>query len=347
MRRLCHVAGVADPARAYRSSLRDLLGPAAQRPLVAAPPSPSAVSDDHTPAEFSLAMPGSGPPSVRVLADPGCTASGLAAGGRVGREALERLARRWGFSTGPLRRIEDLFFPAAPEGTFALWCAMELRQREGPGFKAYVDPAAQGPGRSAQVVEEALARLGYGRAWPALRRHAAARFPDADRFAFFAVDLGFWTAPRVKVYVAHHGFGSDEVRRFASLLPDGAPQQVADFCRVVGGTDRFDRHPLVSCFSFTADDPHAPGGYALHVPVRDYAPDDRVARDRAMAVILRLGIAPGFLDRALAAMTSRRLSDGVGLISYLSLTQEGRRQPRVTAYLSPEAYQVGRPRHAS
>ncbi|MYS84970.1 prenyltransferase [Streptomyces sp. SID5474] len=339
--RLCRVAAVTDPEGRYRDSLTELLGVGADRPL-SAPAPPSCISDDHTPAEFSLTFPGGDRPRVRVLTEPGCGAATLAENGRVGRSALRRTARRWGFSVEPLRRVETLFFPAAPRGTFALWCAMELRTAPGgPGFKAYVDPAAHGPEHAAEVVEEALARFGHARAWPLLREHVAARYPDDDRFAFLALDLGSWATPRVKVYVAHHRFDLDGVRRVAGSFSDRCARRAVEFCRIAGGTHRFDRRPPVSCLSFVGRNACGPAGYTLHLPVRDYAANDDHARDRAASLLRRHGLPTTSLDRALGAMTRRRPVDGVGLVSYLSLVQAAGRPSRVTIYLSPEAYRVG------
>lgn len=345
--RLCRAAGVPDPVGAFGASLRELLGEAARLPLTEPPPSPSLVSDDHTPAELSLSLPWSRPPSVRVLADPGCTAGTLAEAGRASWASVERLAGIWGFSMEPLRRIADLFLPDVPRGDFGLWCAMELRPHGDPGFKVYVDPAAHGSDRAADVVEEALTRLGHAGAWPKLRQRAAARYPEEDRFAFFAVDLGAWDVPRVKVYVAHRRFSVGQVLDVAGLVPGPHRRALRDFCRIAGGGDRFDRRPLVSCFSCTGADLSGPTGYTLHLPVRDYVSDDAVARARAVAVLRRYGMGPALLDGALAAVTRRRPADGVGLISYLSLVRQSRGTSRVTVYLSPEAYRVFPPRAAT
>ncbi|MFF7731448.1 tryptophan dimethylallyltransferase family protein [Streptomyces sp. NPDC007984] len=348
MRRMCGAAGFAargDGSARALSDLLDLLGPAAGRPLAAGPPSRSFVCDDHSPVEFSLAFSAGSPVSLRLLVEPGCSAGTLEENGRLGREALEALAARRDFSTEPVRRVEDLFFPSVMDGSFALWCAMDLRQDLPVGIKVYVDPQAGGRERSAQVTEEALNRFGFGRAWPALRDRAMPRGPDKDEILFFALDLGRWHTPRVKVYVAHHGSTAAEAHSVSRLLPGEAAERAGEFCRVVaGGPGRFVHRPLVSCLSYTERDRAHPSGCTVHVPVRDHAPDDEVARDRAVAVLRRHGMDPGVLDPAWAAMTSRRPCDGVGLITYVSLAQSTWQPPRVNVYFSPEAYAVRPPR---
>ncbi|GAA2549029.1 DMATS family aromatic prenyltransferase [Streptomyces levis] len=352
VRRLCEAAGLAVPTDGSALpllDLLDLLGPAAHRPLGAGPPSPSFVCDDHSPAELSLALGAATPVAVRLLVEPGCTATTLEENGRIGRRALAALAARRGFSTEPVRRVEDLFFPPVMHGSFALWCAME--QRPGPnspaGVKVYVDPRAHGRERSGEVAEEALARFGFARAWPALRERATRRGPGRDEILFFALDLGDWHIPRVKVYVAHHDVTAPQAQDVARLLPGEAADRVREFCRAVGGDPgRFAHRPLVSCLSYTGRDLERPGGHTLHVPVRDYAPHDGVARDRATAALRRLGTDAGVVDRALAAMTSRQPADGVGLITYVSLVQSTWQPPRVNVYFSPEAYAARPPRTA-
>ncbi|MGW0291850.1 tryptophan dimethylallyltransferase family protein [Streptomyces tuirus] len=347
-RRMCGAAGfAADGSGRALTDLLDLLGPAAHRPLAAGPPSRSFVCDDHSPVEFSLAFSAGSPVALRLLVEPGCSATTLEENGRLGRQALEALAARRGFSTDPVRRVEDLFFPPAMDGRFALWCAMDLRPDRPAGVKVYVNPQAHGRARSAQVTQEALNRFGFGGAWPALRERALPRGPDRDEILFFALDLGSWHTPRVKVYVAHHDITAAEAHAVARLLPGEPAQRVGEFCRVVAGDPgRFDHRPLVSCLSYTARDGTHPSGYTVHVPVRDYAPDDEVARDRATAVLRGYGMDPGAVGSACAAMTSRRPRDGVGLIAYVSLVQSTWQPPRVNVYFSPEAYAV-RPRRAA
>ncbi|WMD06483.1 MULTISPECIES: tryptophan dimethylallyltransferase family protein [unclassified Streptomyces] len=348
MRRMCGAAGFAgrgdDSARAL-SELLDLLGPATHRPLEAGPPSQSFVCDDHSPVEFSLAFSAGSPVSLRLLVEPGWSATTLEENGRLGRQALETLAVRRGFSTEPVRRVEDLFFPPVMNGRFALWCAMDLRQGLPAGIKVYVNPQAHGRERAARVAEEALERLGFGGAWPMLRERAVPRGPDRDEILFFALDLGSWHTPRVKVYVAHHDITAAQAHTMSRLLPGEPAERVDEFCRLIaGGPGHFTYRPLVSCLSYTERDRTHPSGYTVHVPVRAHAPDDEVARDRATAVLRRYGMDPGAVDSAWAAMTPRHPRDGVGLIAYVSLAQSTWQPPRVNVYFSPEAYAVRPPR---
>ena len=339
MAELCEAAGTAGDAA--RSLLDTALGPLTRVPLLDPPPARCFLSDDHTPAELSLAFTPGAPPVPRVALEPGFT-DDMARSGRIGLRAAQRLADRGVLSYARLHMLSDLFFPAAPHGPFALWLALEFPDG-GPRAKVYLNPAAHGPGRSADTVAEALARLGYGDAFPALRRCA----DRSGGFLFFALDLGDWTAPRVKVYLAHRDFSAAEAADVSRAAPGDHPGRVAEFVDLIAAERRLRRRPLVSCFSFTRACPDRPSGYSLHVPVRDYVEDDRQARDRAMAALRRYGIDGRPLDRALAGMTSRPLDDGVGLIAYVTLAHAGPCPPRVTVYLSSEAYQVRPPRRSA
>jgi hypothetical protein len=77
--------------------------------------------------------------------------------------------------------------------------------------------------------------------------------------------------------------------------------------------------------------------------VRDYARHDGEALARATALLDRHGIDAAPLRQALSAVTARRLEDGVGLIAYLSVAHQGGRPPRVSVYVSSEAYRVRPP----
>ncbi|WP_329113624.1 tryptophan dimethylallyltransferase family protein [Streptomyces sp. NBC_01353] len=330
----------------YARTLLMVLGPVAERPLALPAPDDSLLSDDHTPVEYSLAFVPNEDPTLRVLLEPGCGADSLAENGRTGLRVVRDMARRWGFDTKRLDELEDLFFPPNPQGPLALWCALELVPGGIPRMKVYLNPAASGQERSAATVREALRRLGHRKAFTAL--------PEGDRHLFFALDLGDWEEPRVKVYLAHHNLSAPEAAGLSRV--DGGPgrTEITGFFRMAAGHDtgiegtdghevRLDRRPVQSCHAFTETATGRPSGFTLYIPVRDYARHDGEALDRAVAVLGRHGIDPGPLRRSLSAVTSRRLRDGVGLIAYLGLAHQQGRPPRVTAYISSEAYAVRPP----
>ncbi|MFF3314636.1 tryptophan dimethylallyltransferase family protein [Streptomyces sp. NPDC003035] len=338
----------------YARTLLTVLGPVAERRLDLPPPDRSFLSDDHTPVEFSLAFVPNADPTLRVLLEPGCGADSLRENGLVGLRVVREMARRWGFDTKRLDELEDLFFPPAPQGPLALWCALELLPGGIPRMKVYLNPAASGQERSAATVREALQRLGHQQAFTAL--------PEGDRHLFFALDLGDWEEPRVKVYLAHHDLSATEAADLSRLDGGSGQPEITTFFRMAAGHDaetgvetgveagagagqgpRVDRRPVQSCHAFTETASGRPSGFTLYIPIRDYARDDGEALDRAVAVLDRHGMDSAPLIRSLSAVTSRRLRDGVGLIAYLGLAHQQGRPPRVTAYISSEAYAVRPP----
>jgi DMATS type aromatic prenyltransferase len=341
--RLCEVAGLSGAdAAGYARTLTETLGPAAQRSLALPPPALSFLSDDHTPVEFSLSFAADKAPTLRVLLEPWTGDGDLEESGRAGLRAVRRLARRWDFSTDRLDELEDLFFPPSPQGPLALWCALELRAGGVPKVKVYLNPAASGPARSAGTVREALRRLGH--------RQAFAALPETDRHLFFALDLGDWEEPRVKVYTAHHAPSTAQAGGLSRMAGGPAPAEVEAFFREATGIGDggdapdplLDRRPVQTCHAFTETATGLPSGFTLYVPVRDYVRHDREALDRAVALLRRYGVDPAQLEESLAAATSRRLEEGTGLIAYLALAHQRNRQPRVMAYISSEGY-GGRP----
>ncbi|WP_143532186.1 hypothetical protein [Saccharothrix sp. ALI-22-I] len=257
----------------------------------------------------------------------------------VGRRVLRGLAERYGFDLRRFALVEYLFLPDRPQRTFGLWCAVVLTAHGGPLFKVYFDLGAQGVGRAPELVEEGLARLGFRRAC----RLVGDAMADEGRPMYFALDLGQWSRLRVKVYFAHGGGGPEDAARAADAVPGIVGGAVEEFCRTVAGAGPFTARPLVSCYSLVDTGRERPGGYTVHVPVRDYVEHDGQARARAVAAMRRQGHDPAVLDRALAAVTGRRLDAGVGLISYLSQVFTPHAQ-RLTAYLSAEANRVRPPR---
>ncbi|MDO0915331.1 tryptophan dimethylallyltransferase family protein [Streptomyces sp. DT2A-34] len=346
--RLGSVAGLpAAESALYAHVVLESLGDVPGRSLALPAPSPSFISDDHTPVEFSLSFRPDAPPGLRVLVEPGCGAGDMADNGRQGLAAIRDMARRWDFSTAQLDRLEDLFLPSSPQGPLALWYALELRPGGVPGVKIYLSPDAAGPQRAAATVREALHRLGHRQAFTAL--------PDTTGYPFLALDLGAWETPRVKVYTAHPHLAASEAYALSRAQPGPARADVEAFFHLAaegrlptrtGGrsTVRLARRPALTCHSFTDTATGRPSGFTLHIPVRDYVNDDEEALARATAALTHFGMDPSVLRRALAALTTRQLSDGVGLIAYLALACERDRGSRVTTYLSSEAYSVRPPK---
>lgn len=339
--RLSGIAGI-DPA-APQHLMSDLLGSSGSRPVSEPPAWPSAIADDHTPVEFSLAYGHGQPPALRILAEaigsPPSVPNNLAATSQF----LGRQAQRLGLSLSRLAAVQDLFTADEPYGDFVMWCSLVFRRGRRPELKAYLNPEVKGVAQAPRLVSDALARLGLGRSWQATLARAVrpGQLGVADRLSFFALDLHDGPDSRVKVYLTHHNAHIQDVVRAAGLVDGVDPARLSEFCQVAGGVVRFERRPLVASYTFGAGSDE-PVGYSCYLPIRSYVQDDQEARDRVVALLAPFGYDAADIDRAVSAVARRPLRAGVGLIAHVSL-RLGRPHPGVTVYLSAEAYRVSPP----
>lgn len=340
--RLSKIAGI-DPATPLQLT-SDLLGSGGSRPVSEPPAWPSAIADDHTPVEYSLAYGQGRPPALRILAEaigsPPSVRNNVAATHRF----LGRQTQRLGLSVSRLAAVQELFTDDEPHGDFVTWCSLVFRGGRRPELKAYLNPEVKGVAQAPALVSKALDRLGMGRSVQAMLDRAVrpGQLGVADRLTFFALDLHDEPDTRVKVYFTHFNAEVGDVVRAASLVEGVDLARLSEFCEVAGGTVRFERRPLVASYTIGvgSDDPV---GYSCYVPIRSYVHDDQEARDRVVALLAPYGYDAAEIDRAVSAVTRRPLRAGVGLIAHVSL-RLGRPHPGVTVYLSAEAYGVSPPR---
>jgi hypothetical protein len=341
LRNLCAAIGLPDAEEAV-SVLTLLLGDLGDRALAAPPLWASHVSDDLTPVEFSIALDEDGSPALRMLVEPIADGSGVHANNRVALRVLDALAERFGLSLDQFRKIWGLFVQDEPCGRFGIWYSVIFRRNAAPDFKVYFNPAALGEERAPALVSEALSRLGFEEAYGLVSGRAANR-EGLDRFTFFALDLHTRPQSRVKVYVSHHDAGLPVVERAAAGMPGVALARVRDFYSVIAGDRLLTGLPALSSYSFIGANASVPNNYSLYMPIRDLVSDDRSALERILLLMEAHDMDPALLHRALDAVTSRRLDDGVGLLAYVSL-RLGSAQSGITVYLSSEAYAVMPPR---
>ncbi|KAA9149191.1 tryptophan dimethylallyltransferase [Amycolatopsis acidicola] len=339
---LCRVAGFA-PGEVPEALLAHLLGSVAAQRLSDKPRYLSDVADDGSPVEFSLAFDDSGEQAVRILGETYAENPGLASNAAAGLRVFRELARSLGCPLDRLEAVRDLFLPAEPEGLFSLWYSLILRPGGRPKLKVYLNPAARGEDRDRELVREGLRRLGLADAYETVEAHALRR-GERDRFSFFALDLDESPLSRVKLYVSHDSATAADAEHAAAAVSSVDSLQVRRFCHAIGGTEGpFAGRPLVSSYSFVEADPGVPGNYSLYLPVRDYVPDDSVARERVLDHLRDSDLDHTKLDSALRAMSARPLDEGVGLIAHVSL-RLGDFGTGMTVYLSSEAYEVTAPR---
>lgn len=304
------------------------------RPAQRPPLWPSDITDDHSPFEFSLALDGDRA-ELRFLIEVQGEEPSLDSNWAAGLAMNRQLADEHDIELSRLAAIEDLFAPTPACPRFSLWHAVSLRPGAPPVFKVYLNPQARGRASARVTVEEALRRLGFA--------SAIAQLPPAGERVeppYFSLDLTARREARVKVYTAHLDATSAEVDAALATARWWRPGVAAAFCEALGGSRRFTSNPVLTCLSFVAG--HAtPTEGTVHFPVRAYAADDEVVRQRVMRTIHPAGAA--HYQRALAAFARRSLDQGRGMQTYVSLRLHDGRE-HLTVYLAPEVYQVGAPR---
>lgn len=295
----------------------------------------SEITDDHTPFEFSVALEDD-KPEVRFLIEAQNEPTTLQSSWEDGLALNERLHREFGVPLERFNRVKELFEPRNPEARFSLWHAFGLKAGGEPGVKAYLNPKAQGDARAHELVEEALARLGFANAWRFISE-VAMRRGAKDELIYFSLDLSAHRAARIKVYISHQDATAEDIEFLMSHAKEYVPGEAYSFYeRLQGAEARFSMHRSTqTCLSFTSDDDARPSGVQLYVPIRCYAEHDEDAM-RRIGSVLEHG-RHTVLEKAVHALAQRPLDAGVGLIQWAAMRRAGGKA-RMTFYLATEAY---------
>ena len=230
-----------------------------------------------------------------------------------------------------LKAIEHLFAPTDPRAKFSIWHAVSLRADTAPEFKIYLNPQAQGRGSSGNIVARTLSLLGFPNAVvPRSER-------SLDEIKYISLDMSNRPDARIKLYAAHHDATVSDIE--AALRPASyyVRGEATDFCLHMAGQEGpYTELPVQTCLAYAANREEPLMG-TVHFPVRSYAPNDEIVRDR---ILEYLGEPTAQLYRkALESFSNRPLNEGVGMQTYASLRQqEG--GSRMTVYLSPELYSI-------
>ncbi|HRI50148.1 MAG TPA: tryptophan dimethylallyltransferase family protein [Pseudomonadota bacterium] len=303
------------------------------RRVHAGPPQRSDITDDHTPFEFSIAIDG-GAPELRFLVEVQGDQPSLAAHWTAAAAINRGLAADFGAELERLRAVAELFAPTAHTPRFALWHAVCLTPGAPPSFKVYLNPQARGVRESAALVKAALTRLGFGAAF--------AQLPvckGRDSYIYFSLDLSGQKEARVKIYTAHHDALSTDIEAAVAGAEGHVAGQAREFCVAMAQTPGpYALRPVLTCLSFVQG--RARPSYAtVHFPVRAYADDDQVIKDRVLRYLGPQGAAP--YTRALAAFARRPLAAGIGMQTYVSL-RINKGIKRLTVYLAAELFTAER-----
>jgi DMATS type aromatic prenyltransferase len=303
---------------------------------------PSDVSDDGSPFEFSIALD---PDKVelRVLVEAQGKAPNLQSNWQAGLELNQYLATHYNVSLDRFAHIADLFVPTNTDAKFSMWHSACFYPDKPSAFKLYLNPQSQHKSRSAAIVEESLVRLGFTHAWPTLAETAAQRGPDKDEFVYFSLDLAAHTHARVKVYLRHHDATPAELESALSAARNYVPGDAIEFCQAMAPDQTsFSAKPAISAFSWVESDNAMPSSSTLHIPISNYAIDDRAVCDRLDLYFIEHGLPVSTYQAAIRSSSTRPLETGIGMHSYTALRRE-QQQRRVTLYLNPEVNGVRHP----
>lgn len=342
--RLCTVAGLS-PADAV-ADLGALLEPIGDRSLGEAPVWPTDVADDHTPVEFSLACEPGKAPTVRVLAEAIAAQPSRASNLHTSLRLVDRFAENRQLRLDRFHQIRPLFLDEEPGHDFAMWFSLVYKHQVQPEVKIYFNPDARGREDAPDRVAQALQRLQLDGAYRTMLDNGVrpGELNHRDRFTFFALDLHSRPHSRVKIYLTHRDAEGHDLACAAGAVPGADLTALHDFLNLTGCDRTLSGRPALSGYTFVRGDTDRPSTYSLYLPIRDYVNDDEQARDIAARVLDHFGMDHSVLDRALAAVASRPLADGRGMIAHLSLRLNQFGIPGVTVYLSSEAYEVLAPR---
>jgi pyrroloquinoline quinone (PQQ) biosynthesis protein C len=307
----------------------------------------SDVTDDHSPYEFSLAL-GGGSPEVRLLIEAQGEPPSLRSNWAAGIHLTEQIAREYQLPLDRFRRVQELLSPS-DTSRLGIWHSVCFWADRPPEFKLYLDAQALGRWRAPARVDEALAALGISGAWTVLSQ-VARRGPQLDEFKYLSLDLSRESRARVKVYVRHHDALIEDLEAITGDAGFMDPGMASEFCRAILIHDGpYQARPIFSCTSFV-EQPKGKGAKngatwnaaarTLYLPIGGYVAHDAMARARISEYLKRHDLGADIYHDALKSFAERRLEEGVGLHSYVSLRREPKGGRRVTTYLSPEAFQT-------
>ncbi len=339
---LLDVCADRNEAAQFQRVFRQLISPWGDRPLGDGLLRPSSISDDQSPFEFSIGM-SRRPIEVQVYVEPQADPPGLAGNTRLGRALLNTLAASLDASLDRLEAVEDLFFPAAAHEPFGLWIGASWARGRVIELKAYLNPQAQGPAQTADLMREAARRWGFERQWKTLERAAFCRLSDRTEPSIVSLDLSAHSSARVKVYLRCKDASLPELDELAAIAADYHPGDADRFYPVVAGHSGpfLDRAPHLE-FAFVDAEPVRPAAVTLEFPIGAHVEHDEVAYERVTRCLSAFGLSTDAYRRALGVFATRSLHERRGIHAHVTLRRIAV-EPRIAVYFAGEAYQPASP----
>lgn len=321
--------------------LHQLIEPWGRERIGTRPRQPSHIADDGSPFEFSVAFSRSGA-EVQVYVEPRGDDPGPRENQRHGVALLNAIAERHELSLARLQLVQDLFFPADPEGPFGIWIGASAAPDRAPAFKVYLNPLVRGRARAFDVIDEAAARLGFAKPWRLVSSSLARGTLRQDDIGILSLDLSSAPEARMKLYIRHHHAVLSDVKAIASLARDYRADDLARFYSTIAETEGpFLARPPQTELSFIDPSSDRPDSVTLEFPIESHVDDDEQARQRVSRCLSSFDIPSLPYERAVRAFATRPLELRKGIHAHVTLRRI-HDEPRVGIYFASEAY-VGRP----
>jgi len=341
---LCQALGLPERARSMREVFRSLSSPWGSWTIGDQPRwHPSILSDDHAPYELSVAFWGGPSPNTQLYLEaqdlePGGSAPSLRSNMVAGLALLDEISKRHNVSLDRFRAIRDLFLPEDPQGLFTILFGITWVGSEAPRFKLYLNPQVRGAAASAELVQTAMERLGFGEAWSLVRSQASSPDPALDVPMYLCLDLAAHAHARVKIYRRHYQATTARVDELAQVAANYRAGDALDFMGMLGGSEGpFVSKPVITSLVFTEAVADRPTSVTLGFPVSSYVDNDRVASERIVRCLEFYGLDAAPYRKLIKAFAERPLEAGNGIHAHASLKRLGA-DPCVTVYLATEAY---------
>ncbi|KAJ2992009.1 hypothetical protein NUW58_g2319 [Xylaria curta] len=243
----------------------------------------SAVSDDHSPFEYSVTLDQTtGEAGLRFLVEAQSGNYSLAHMQKSALKLNDTIMIGHDATLDRFELIRDIFMPKEPEGNFAAWHSCSASKSR-PEWKIYLNPGAPGRQNSLSSIREVFGRLGMANEWVLVE----ATMTPADSVTYFSLDLSTdQDSSCVEVYISHRSTSATEIaRKHEAICPHTSGFEIQRFCQFMAGGSLgpYTRKPLLSCFAFTikdnAEGQRQPVG-SVHFPTNSYANNDIEIQER-------------------------------------------------------------------
>jgi len=223
-----------------------------------------------------------------------------------------------------------------------VWAAVGFAANRMPEFKVYFDPEAQGREHAPELIQEALVRLGFPKAWKAISKTLVRRGTDLDELKYISLDLSPSPKARVKIYARHQQCTVSDLEAAASASPWYQKDDVTGFMKIVAPEveNVFQGRAPLTCYAFVQGQGDGPANATTHFPINGYAAHDGEIAQRVLRCLHSLNLPTEPYTRAMKAFANRPLDRGIGLQAYVSFKRD-HGKPRLTVYLPTEVYQPG------